>query len=118
MTTPTSPTNIPAVKKLRKRAFEGAGLALLLTSLFLGPAFYTNNVLHGKHFGEIAWEFLPLFTSTAAGFLGGMIYYVVIDEWSPRGWSRIVAIFLVSLVYVVVVWLSLIIGLHATGKWH
>jgi len=46
-----------------------------------------------------------------------MIYYLIVKAWHPGGWKKILAIIVCILVYVALVWLSLIAGFSATGQW-
>ena len=102
---------------LGKRALQGAGIAAVLVILFLAIIFSVGGVLNGKNFWQSIWEFFPLVTATVGGALGGVIYYLVVKAWYPGGWKKILATVVCILVYVLLVWLSLIAGFSATGQW-
>ncbi len=102
---------------LGRSAVRGAGLALLLATVFLCVIFLIGDVLTGKKFWQGAREFFPLITVTGGGALGGTFYYLMNQAWQPKGWKKIVAAFVCILVYVTLLWLSLIAGFSATGQW-
>ena len=102
---------------LGKRALQGAGIALVLVIVFLSIIFPIGGVLVGKKFWQGAWEFLPLVTVTVGGALGGIVYYLMIQAWCPRGWKKVLATIFSMLVYVALLWLSLVAGFSATGQW-
>ena len=102
---------------LGKRALQGASIAVVLVIVFLSIIFPIGGVLNGKNFWQSVWEFFPLVTGTVGGALGGMIYYLIVKAWYPGGWKKILATILSILVYVLLLWLSLIAGFSATGQW-
>ena len=102
---------------LGRRAMQGAGIAAVLVITFLSIIFFIGDVLNGKNFWQAAWEFFPLVTATAGGALGGVIYYLVVKPWNTGGWKKILATIVCIVIYVVLVWLSLIAGFSATGQW-
>ena len=102
---------------LGRRALQGAGIAAVLVIVFMSIIFSIGGVLNGKNFWQSIWQFFPLVTATFGGALGGMIYYVVVKVWGPGGWKKILATIICILVYIFLVWLSLIAGFSATGQW-
>jgi len=108
--------SLPA-KSMGRRAWQGAGIALVLVIVFLFIIFPIGGVLVGKKFWQGAWEFLPLVTVTVGGALGGIVYYLMIQAWCPRGWKKVLATVFSMLVYVALLWLSLVAGFSATGQW-
>ena len=104
-------------KSLGKRALQGAGIALVLVIIFLSIIFPIGGVLVGKKFWQGVWEFLPLVTVTVGGALGGIVYYLMVQVWYPSGWKKVLATIFSILVYIVLLWLSLVAGFSATGQW-
>ena len=102
---------------LSKRALQGAGIAAVLVSVFLSIIFPISGVLNGKNFWQSIWQFFPLVTATVGGALGGIIYYLVVKKWYSDRWKKILAAIVCLLMYVLLVWLSLIAGFSATGQW-
>jgi hypothetical protein len=102
---------------LGRSALRGAGLALLLATIFLCVIFLIGDVLAGKKFWQGVWEFFPLITVTGGGALGGTFYYLLIQAWQPEGWKKIVAAVVSALAYIALLWLSLIARFSATGQW-
>ena len=102
---------------LGKRALQGAGIALVLVIVFLSIIFSIGSVLNGKNFWQRIWEFFPLVTGTVGGALGGMIYYVIVQAWYSAKWQKTLATILSTLIYFVILWLSLVAGFSATGLW-
>ena len=104
-------------KPLGRFVLQGAGIALLLVTIFLAIIFPIGGVLIGKTFWQGVGQFLPLVTVTAGGALGGMIYYQVVQRWYPSGWKKVLSTVFSILLYIVLLWLSLIAGFSATGQW-
>ena len=104
-------------KPLGKFVLQGAGLALLLVIIFLAIIFPIGGVLTGKTFWEGVWQFLPLVTVTAGGALGGTVYYLVVQRLHPSAWQKVMATMMSILIYIVLLWLSLVAGFSATGQW-
>ena len=99
------------------RAAKGACIALVLTIIFLSTIFLIGDVLNGKNFWQAAWEFFPLVTVPVGGALGGLVYYLLVQAWHPTGWKKVMATTISTLIYIVLLWLSLIVGFSATGQW-
>ena len=104
-------------KPLGKFVLQGAGIALLLVSIFLAIIFPIGGVLVGKTFWQGVGQFLPLVTVTAGGALGGMIYYQVVQRRHRGGSKKVLLTIFSILLYIVLLWLSLIAGFSATGQW-
>ena len=102
---------------LGKRAMQGAGIAAVLVIVFLSIIFPIGGVLNGKNFWQGIWQFFPLVTATVGGALGGIIYYLIVKTSYPDRWKKILATIVCLLIYVLLVWLSLIAGFSATGQW-
>jgi hypothetical protein len=91
-----------------KRMLQGAGIALFLISLFLLSA--------GKPDPGWSkfWMIKPLLMVPAAGALGGLFFYNM-DHLRSQGGSReVFAIVLSLVVYLVVLWLGVVLGLIGT----
>jgi len=102
---------------LGKRALQGAGIALVLAIIFQLFLLLIGGLLVGKTFWQGVWEFFPLVTVTVGGALGGIVYYLMVQVWYPGGWKKVVATIFSALVYIVLLWLSLVAGFSATGHW-
>ena len=97
-------------KLLIKRAGQGAGLALLLVSLFL--------VIISKAHLE-PWMLVSVSIVTIAGAISGASYYIQMElfrNWAT--WFRVLLNRLGVLVYLVVLFLSLVYALSLTGHWN
>jgi hypothetical protein len=104
-------------KPLADFVLKGAGIALLLVIIFLGIIFSLGGVLAGKTFAQAVWQFLPVITVTAGGALGGMIYYMVVHRLYTGGRGKRLATIFSILLYLALLWFSLIAGFSATGQW-
>ena len=104
-------------KSLSRRALQGAGIAFVLVIIFLSIIFPIGGVLAGKNFWQGIWQFLPLVTAAVGGALGGMVYYLMVEVLYQDGWKKVLATVFSILVYIVLVWLSLVAGFSATGQW-
>ena len=104
-------------KPLGRFVLQGAGIALLLETISIAIMFTIGGVLIGKTFWEGVWQFFPLVTVTAGGALGGMIYYLLVQKRQLSGWKKVMAVIFSVLFYIVLIWLSSIIGFSATGQW-
>ena len=91
-----------------KRMLQGAGIALILISLFLLGAGEPN-----PEWPKF-WMLKPLLVVTTAGALGGLFVYNMDPLRSLGGWRKILAILISLLVYLVVLWLSAALGLNGT----
>jgi hypothetical protein len=105
------------MKSLATRTLQGAGIALAGMTTFLSLILTLGDALGEKSFFDAVWQFLPLVTGTVGGALGGVGYHVIVDVWYPNGWKRVVGTIVSIFVYGVLVWMSMIIGLAATGQW-
>jgi hypothetical protein len=104
-------------ESLVARALKGAGIALVFAIIFLSTIFLVGDVLNGKNFWQAAWEFFPLLTVLFGGALGGVVYYLLVQVWRTAGWKKILITIISILIYIVLMWLSLIVGFSATGQW-
>ena len=97
-------------RTLGKRAWQGATIALLLVTIFI-VQLGAMDVDYG------AWVFLPLLTVTVGGALGGAFYYLLEPVRAGSNWKKWLVNTGCSLVYILILWLSLIAALSVTGHW-
>ena len=97
---------------------KGAGLALLLATVFLLFIFNIGNVMKGKPFWDAAWQLLPIITVTIGGAGGGILFYLFLRLFPTSGRTKTLMLILASLGYMVILWMSLILGFSATGLWN
>lgn len=97
-------------KALTKRAWQGAGIAFALMSIFL-------LIANSRDMEFEAWELVPLTAVSAGGAIGG-IFYCLMDPLRNQGnTQKILANVLSVLVYMVSLYCGLILALNATGHW-
>ncbi|KAA6434516.1 hypothetical protein FOE74_10030 [Rufibacter glacialis] len=94
-----------------KAALMGAGLAFLLVSFFV--------LLLGSGDSSYgAWVFLPMATVSLGGAMGGVLLsYLMGLLQNQRVWQTRIGLFAGSLLYLVLLWLSLVAALSVTGHW-
>lgn len=93
---------------LIKRMLLGAGIALVLISVFLLQAGAPD-----PDWGKL-WMIRPLIIVPLAGAAGGAFYYFMNPLRYQGGWKRIVANILSLIVYIIGLWLGTILGLDGT----
>ncbi|MCE7039617.1 potassium transporter KefB [Dyadobacter sp. CY312] len=91
-----------------KRMLQGAGVALVLISIFLFPIDDANPAW-GKW-----WMIRPLLMVPAAGAMGGVFYYVMDHLRYQGGWKKAAAYLISLLGYIVALWLGTVLGLNGT----
>lgn len=97
-------------KLLIKRAVRGAGIALLLVSIFL-------LIISKGHIGPLM--LVPLSIVPFAGAVAGACYYIQLELFRNLGsWQRMLLNGLGVLAYLVVLFLSLVYALSLTGHWN
>lgn len=99
--------NINIQKPALTFVVRGAGIALILVTLML---LYFLLIT-----GE--WVSLPIFIVPLAGAFGGLFYYLMVAVWFKLGWQKKLAIIMAILIYVVMLWVSLVFALDITGHW-
>ncbi|WP_394991687.1 potassium transporter KefB [Emticicia sp.] len=93
---------------LGKRMFLGAGIGLILITIFLFGAGKPN-----PEWGKF-WMIRPLIIVPFAGAMGGAFYYFM-DYLRYRGsLKKIVAIILSIIVYIIGLWMGIVLGLDGT----
>ena len=91
-----------------KRALQGAGIALIIISIFLLGVGEPN-----PDWGKL-WMIRPLVIVSAAGALGGVFFYFMGHLRQQGGWIKILAIILSLLGYLFVLWVGTVLGLDGT----
>ena len=92
-------------KYLIKRALLGAGMALVMVSLFLV-----------RELDEM-WSLLPVTAVTLAGAFGGVFYHIADHLRQQKGWNKILINIFCALVYLAALYMSLVLALAITGHW-
>ena len=93
---------------LGKRMLLGAGIALILISIFLLP------IKDPKPEWGTLWMIKPLIMVPLAGALGGVFYYFMDHLRYQGGWKKIFAILLGMIGYIIALWLGTVLGLNGT----
>ena len=92
---------------LKKRILWGAGIGLVLISLFL------FGVEGAPEWGPY-WKVRPLIVVPIAGAMGAGWYYFMERLGSEGGWKKIFCTLLGLFGYVVAIWLGSVFGLDGT----
>lgn len=93
---------------LGKRMWQGAGIALILLTVFLVGAGKPNPDW------ERLWMIKPLIIVPLAGAGGGVFYYFMDHLRYYRGWKKVLATILSWLAYIIALWLGTVLGLDGT----
>ena len=117
MTTPNELQHGVPNTSIGKRALQGAGIALVPVTIFLSIIFPIGGVLVGKTFWRVAWEFLPLVNVAVGGALGGIVYSLMVQVRLPRGWKKVLATIFRIMIYLVLLWFTMIVGFSVTSQW-
>ena len=107
-----------SVQAFSHRVLKSAGLAFVLSVIFMPVFLFFGSVLTGQTFWQGLWHFFPLITVTIAGAFGGMVYYLMVQIWGTSPGKRILAVIASVLIYIVLLWLGLVAGLSVTGLWN
>ncbi|MFD2513525.1 potassium transporter KefB [Pontibacter locisalis] len=91
-----------------KRMLQGAGIALILITVFLLSAGEPD-----PNWPKL-WIIRPLVVVPLAGALGGVLYYNLDHLRSEGSWRKTLAHILSLIGYVIVLWLGVVLGLHGT----
>lgn len=91
-----------------KRMLVGAGLGLILISVFLLNAEHVD-----PEWGKFYW-IRPIIIVPVAGAMGGFFYHLITPLRYRGGWQKIVAITLSLIVYIIELWLGFVLGLDGT----
>lgn len=92
---------------LGKRMLIGAGIGLLLISLFVLPA--EANPAWGKF-----WMVRPLLITPLAGAMGGLCTYFVVNFHDQAGINKTIATILSTVIFCVGLFLGLVLGMDGT----
>jgi len=76
-----------------------------------------GNIIGNKSGWDILIQFFPIFTGTLGGALGGLFFGVINNSFNANGWKKTLVIGFGILAYLVLVWMSLILGSSAIGQW-
>ncbi|RZM30447.1 MAG: potassium transporter KefB [Pedobacter sp.] len=93
---------------LFKRMMIGAGIGLLIISVFLLMAPKGN-----PEWPEY-WYIRALITVPYAGAMGGLFYYLMDHLRKQAGWKKIVANILSVFVFIIGLWMGTVLGLAGT----
>lgn len=93
---------------LKKRILQGAGIALVLISLFLLSA---DEPHPGWH--EL-WMLKPLLLVPIAGAMGGLFHCFMDHLRSQSGWIKVIAYNISITGYLFALWVGTILGLNGT----
>jgi ABC-type transport system involved in cytochrome c biogenesis permease subunit len=93
---------------LKKKMFIGAGIALVLITLFLSGVKHPN-----PQWGRL-WMIKPLLVVTLAGAMGGLYTYYLQTLLGANGQRRIIIALLSILGFIVAIWLGSVLGLNGT----
>ena len=95
MTHSNNPTSQPHQISLAKRMLVGAGIGLLLISLFLFSADESN-----PEWGKL-WMIRPLIIVPLAGAMGGLCNYFIVHFHNQVGVNKTIAITLSVVVFII-----------------
>ena len=91
-----------------KRMVVGAGIGLLLISLFLAGVKEPDPA-----WGKL-WMIRPLLIVPFAGAMGGLCTYVLVHFHDRVGVNKAIAVIVSVLVFIVGLWLGFVLGLDGT----
>ncbi|WP_026899259.1 hypothetical protein [Daejeonella oryzae] len=91
-----------------KRMLQGAGVALLLISVFLISVRDID-----EDWSEL-WVVKPLIIVSLSGALGGLFFYNMDHLRNEGALRKTVANILSLIVYLIVLWLGIVLGLNGT----
>lgn len=109
MTQRNNATQPVRLASLGKRMLIGAGIALILISVFLSGV-HDPNPDWGKF-----WMIKPLIMVPLAGAGGGALFYIMHYLLGYQGgWKKVVALILSIIGFVIALWLGTVLGLNGT----
>jgi hypothetical protein len=94
---------------LRKRALLGAGIALVLITIFIFAGGDPNPGSWPK-----LWFIRPLIVVPIAGAMGGVFYYLMDNLRYQGGWRKFLANLVSLIIYIIGLWFGTIAGLAGT----
>lgn len=107
--THTEPAANQPSPALLKRMLIGAGIALLLITIFIIPS-----MLHPKPEWNKLWMLRPLIVVPIAGGLAAAIIHVMLGWQAKYGWPKLLVYLVCLLGYIVALWLGTVVGLDGT----
>lgn len=108
MTQTNNSTSQPHEVSVVKRMLVGAGIGLLLISLFL----LSVDEPHPEW--EKLWMLRPLIIVPLAGAMGGLCNYFIFHLHRQIGGNKTIAILLSVTVFIIGLWLGTVLGLDGT----
>lgn len=109
MTDKSNPASQPLHSaSLTKRMIQGAGIALVLITIFLLGAGEPNPAW------PKLWMLRPLIIVPIAGAMGGVFYYFMDHLRYQGGWKKALAIILSLIGYLFALWIGTVLGLDGT----
>jgi hypothetical protein len=109
MTTSVPSTTQPVQpSSLVNKMLIGAGIALILISIFL------YGVHHPKPEWGKFWMIRPLIIVPLAGATGGLVYYFLDRFTDQGGWKKALAIAASVIIYLIGLWMGFVLGLDGT----
>lgn len=107
--TPNNNSTIQPIQfALAKRMVVGAGIGLLLISLFV------FGVKNPNPEWEKLWMIRPLIIVPFAGAMGGLCNYVLVHFHDRIGVNKPIALVVSVLVFMIGLWLGIVLGLDGT----
>jgi hypothetical protein len=91
-----------------KRMLIGAGIALVVISIFLTGVKHPN-----PQWGKF-WMVKPLVVVPIAGAMGGVFYYFMDNLRYLGGWKTALAYVISIIGYIIALWLGSVLGLNGT----
>ncbi len=108
MTQSNNSTSQQQQVSLVKRILVGAGIGLLLISLFLLSADEPN-----PEWGKL-WMIRPLIIVPLAGAMGGLCNYFIVHFHDQVGVNKTIAMIISVIVFIIGLWLGIVLGLDGT----
>ncbi|MBO9154720.1 hypothetical protein ACFOTA_21075 [Chitinophaga sp. GCM10012297] len=101
--------NSPSLPRpsLLKRVLIGAGIALVLITIFLFP-------VEGRPEWGAFWKVRPMIVVPLAGAAGGVCSYFIQNLFGAGGRRKALVVILSVIVYIVGLWMGTILGLDGT----
>lgn len=108
MTQSNNSTSQPRQISATKRMLVGAGIGLILISLFLLSADEPN-----PEWGKL-WMIRPLIIVPLAGAMGGLCNYFIVHFHNQVGVNKTIAMVVSVIVFIIGLWLGIVLGLDGT----
>ncbi len=92
--------------------FAAAGLLLLVIVLLLFGNLFNENTIR-----ENIFQLFPVLTGILGGAAGGLAGGLAQHSLKLSGWKSYISVGLGILIYLTIIWMSLILGFSAIGQW-